>query len=78
MTDHEFTWLPQGEKASEQERHMMQSKKIMLTTVCNPRDFHSFNLLEKGANSTPRIMSPRYSGRCLNGMHLIPQKTIVI
>jgi hypothetical protein len=39
-TDHEFIWLPQGEKVPERECHTVRSKKFMLTTVWNPRDFH--------------------------------------
>jgi hypothetical protein len=32
-TDHEFIWLPQGEKVPECERYIIQSKQFMLKVV---------------------------------------------
>jgi hypothetical protein len=47
-TDYEFVRLPRDEKAPERERHIIQSKKFMLTIVWNPRRFHLIKILEKG------------------------------
>jgi hypothetical protein len=45
---HVFIWLRQGDKVSERERHTIQSKKLMLTIVWNPRAFHLIDVLAKG------------------------------
>jgi hypothetical protein len=46
-TYHEFIWLPETEKVLERERPMIQSKKLMLTIVWNPQEFHLVNVLPK-------------------------------
>jgi hypothetical protein len=35
-TDHESIWPPSGEQVPERERHMIQSKKFMVTILWNP------------------------------------------
>jgi hypothetical protein len=35
--DHEFIWLPRGEKVPERDRHMTQSNKSMIAAVWNLR-----------------------------------------
>jgi hypothetical protein len=59
-TDYEFIWLLRDEKVPERERHIIQSKKFMLTIVWDPRGFHLNKVLEKAASSTPAIISLRY------------------
>jgi hypothetical protein len=46
-TDHEFIWLPESGEVFERERPIIQSTKVMLTIVWNPREFHSVNILAK-------------------------------
>jgi histone-lysine N-methyltransferase SETMAR len=41
-------WLQSGEKVPERERHVIQSKKLMLTIVWNPNGFHLVNALSAG------------------------------
>jgi hypothetical protein len=43
--DHEFIWLPRDETVPERERYRVQSKKLMLTAVSNPRVFHLIDVL---------------------------------
>jgi hypothetical protein len=59
-TDHEFIWLPEGEKIPERERHTIQSKKFTLTRMWNSRGFYFIDVLAKGANSTRPMMLLRY------------------
>jgi histone-lysine N-methyltransferase SETMAR len=47
-TDHEMIWLQSGEKVPERERHVIQSKELMLTIVWNPSGFHLLNVLLAG------------------------------
>jgi histone-lysine N-methyltransferase SETMAR len=44
-TDHEMIWLQFGKKVPERERHVIQSKKMMLKIVWNPSGFHLINIL---------------------------------
>jgi hypothetical protein len=47
-TDHELIWLQPDGEIPERERRMIQSEKVMLTIVWNPRGFHLINVLPKG------------------------------
>jgi hypothetical protein len=42
-TNHEFSWLPHRENVPKQERHIVKSKKVMLTIVWVPCDFYLIN-----------------------------------
>jgi hypothetical protein len=48
-TDHEQIWLALGEAASDRERHMIQSPKLILTFVWGVTGFHVIRLLAKGS-----------------------------
>jgi hypothetical protein len=47
-TDHESIWFPSDEKVPERQRHMIQSKKFVLTIVWNPSGFLLVNVLPMG------------------------------
>jgi hypothetical protein len=51
--EHEIIWLQCGEKVSERESHVIQSKKLILTIVWNPSGFHLINVLSAGCNFNP-------------------------
>jgi hypothetical protein len=38
-SDHEIIWLPDGDKAPDREKHMIQSPKLMQTFLWNPDEF---------------------------------------
>jgi hypothetical protein len=46
--DDEFTWLPSGGTASQRERRMINSPKLMLAIVWNPQGFHAIDVLPEG------------------------------
>jgi hypothetical protein len=41
-------WLPDGDEVPDQEKHMIQSPKLMLTLVWNPHGFHVAEAMPKG------------------------------
>jgi hypothetical protein len=47
-TDHEWIWLPEGTEVPERERITIQSRKMMVTIVWNPRGFYRIVALPKG------------------------------
>jgi hypothetical protein len=48
MTYHERIWLPEGTEAPQRERIIVQSRKTMLTIVCNHAGFYRIVALPKG------------------------------
>jgi hypothetical protein len=47
-TDQKFIWLPPDALVPERERHKIQSEKLMLIIVWNPKGFHVINVSSKG------------------------------
>jgi hypothetical protein len=47
-TDHEWIWLPDGTEAPERERITVQSRKMMVTIVWNPKVFYRITAFPKG------------------------------
>jgi hypothetical protein len=61
--DHEFIWLPHGEKVREREWHIVQLKKSCWRSCTNPRNLHLMNGLAKRCkfnnnHYTTDILSP--------------------
>jgi histone-lysine N-methyltransferase SETMAR len=48
-TDHELIWPPRDETVPEGERYAVQSKKLTLIEVWNPRGFDLIDILAKGS-----------------------------
>jgi hypothetical protein len=47
-SDHEMIWLPDGDEVPDQEKHMIQSPKLILTFVCDPHGFQVVGAMPKG------------------------------
>jgi hypothetical protein len=47
-TDYEWIWLPEGTEAPEREQIAIQSRKMMVTIIWNPRGFYQIVALSKG------------------------------
>jgi hypothetical protein len=60
--DHEFIWLPQGEKVPQSEQETIRSKRFTLTIVWNPHWFHLIDVPAKAgkfnaAYYVPEVLS---------------------
>jgi hypothetical protein len=47
-SDHEMIWLPDGDEAPDQEKHMIQSPKLVSKCVRNPDGFQVVDAMSKG------------------------------
>jgi hypothetical protein len=70
--DHEIIWLYSDEKVPERERQTLQSKKLMLRIVGNPRRFYFINVLSNAckfnaSHFVTNILGPLADWRTVQG-----------
>jgi hypothetical protein len=66
-TDHEMTWLPDGDEGPDREKHMIQSPKLMPMCVWNPQGFQVIDSIpcQKERCSRPPTISEIFTPRSL-------------